>query len=401
MKDRPIREYGHSGAGGLRATVLSLGLIAALTACGGGEGSTTGASTEGAVSPTTGVSPASDGSPDEAVGGDSEGELLDVTLVHPSGPGLIPLYYQSAVAKACGFWEEEGLDVEIIGLDSGSAGAIQQLVAGNGDISNESPQVLFDAIEEGYGEEVRIIGTWLYEQPFSVRTYPDSDIESIEDLAGKTIGISEASGGEVTLLEATLNLYGIDDYEFLPIGDGGAQTIRALDQRQVDAYSTASKDFLGLEAEGVEFKNVAIPEWENLTANVFTVNVDFHERNPDAAAKYLRGLAKATLFSYENVDAAVDITASYQEEGVPDYLVEGWVEQTRDQSVPLELIESGEPFQVPEGALQEFVDFYKQAGAIEESVDINISDYVLREIPKQAGEFDQQEVRDIAASGEC
>lgn len=376
---------------------LSIGLVAMLTACGGGGEAPAGGEDPGGAEGTTDGA----GTPDAAESPEGSGELLDVTLVHPSGPGLIPLYYQSAVATKCGFWEEEGLNVEIVGLDSGSPGAIQQLVAGNGDISNESPQVLFDAIEEGYGDEVRIIGTWLYEQPFSVRTYPDSDIESIEDLAGKTIGISEASGGEVTLLEATLNLYGIEDYEFLPIGDGGAQTVRALDQRQVDAYSTASKDFLGLEADGVELKKVSIPEWEDLTANVLTVNTAFHEENPDAAAKYLRGLAKATLFSHENLDAAVAITASYQEEGVPEYLVRGWVEQTREQTVPLELIESGEPFKVPAASLQEFLDFYKQAGAIAEDVNIEISDYILEDVSNQAGDFDQEAVRELAASGGC
>ena len=369
---------------------ITLMLIAALAACAGGAaGEQAG---DEPVSDTT-ESPGEDTRSETA---DESGDLMEVTLVHPSGPALIPLYYQSAVAKKLGFWEEEGLDVNIVGLDSGSAGAIQQLVAGNGDISNESPQVVFDAIEEGFGDTIRIIGTWLYEQPFSLRTYPDSDIDSIEDLEGKTIGISEAAGGEVTLLEATLDLYGITDYELLPIGDGGPQTIRALENREVDAYSTAAKDFLGLEAEGVELKLVSIPEWENLTANVFTTRTEFLEENRDAVIGYLRGLAKATLFAFENTEAAVEITASYQEEGVPDYLVEGWVRQTLDQSVPLELIEAGTPFATPLDQLQEFLDFYKQAGAIGEDVNIDLEEYVVEEIAREAGDFDREAIRQLA-----
>lgn len=328
----------------------------------------------------------------------ASGELVELTVIHPSGPSLIPLYFQSAVATELGFWEEEGLDVNIVGLSSGSAGAIQQLVAGNGDVSNESPQVVFDAIEEGFGDEIRIFGTWLYEQPFSVRTYPDSDIETIEDLAGKTIGVSESAGGEVTLLEATLKSHGITDYKLLPIGDGSPQTIRSLETRSVDAYSTASKDFLGMEAQGIEFKTVSIPEWEDLTANIFTVRTSYLEENHDAVVGYLRGLAKASLFAYENMDAAVEITAKYQEEGMPDFLVKGWVEQTLSQSVPLDLIEAGTPFQVAETELEKFLDFYKQAGAIDEDVDIALDKYIVDDIAKEAGDFDMEAIRELAAS---
>lgn len=371
---------------------MSMVLMTVLTACVGGSSGESGDDADGTATDAADVQ---ETETDAATAGSDD--LVGLTVVHPSGPSLIPLYYQSAVAQHLGFWEEEGLDVTIVGLSSGSAGAIQQLVAGNGDISNESPQVVFDAIEEGFGDELRIIGTWLYEQPFSVRTYPDSDIDSIEDLEGKTIGVSESAGGEVTLLEATLKLYNITDYELLPIGDGSPQTIQALENREVDAYSTAAKDFLGIEADGVELKLVTIPEWEDLTANVFTAKTEFLENNREAVVGYLRGLAKATLFAFENTQAAVDITASYQEEGVPDYLVQGWVEQTLDQSVPLDMIEAGTPFQTPRSQLQEFLDFYKQAGAIGEDVEIELGDYMDEDLAGEAGDFDMDAVREFAA----
>lgn len=327
--------------------------------------------------------------------GRDPGGKTQLTVIHGSGPSLIPLFFQSIIAIEMGFWEEEGIAVEQIGLGEGSASSTQQLVAGNGDIADPSPQTVFDSIEEGYGDQVRIIGTWLYEQPFSIRTFPDSGIDSVDDLAGKVIGVSNPSGGEVPLLEATLELYGVEDYELLPIGDGSAQTINALQSRSVDAYSTSAKDFLGI-VDDVELVRVSVPEWQDLTANIFVARTDYLSDNRDAVVGYLRGLAKASLFAYENLDAAIEITAEYQEEGIPDYLVEGWVEQTRDQSVSAELIEEGQPFRPAAAQLQAFLDFYQDAGAIAEDVDVDLDRYIDESIANDAGNFDPAAIRQLA-----
>jgi NitT/TauT family transport system substrate-binding protein len=335
----------------VRATAATIAAGAVLASC-GGDGTTepSGAAQQGAAS----------------------GETTKITAILPSGPALLPLYFQWAIAQENGYWEEEGLDVELIGVGSGSASAIQQLVAGNGEVSAESPQVVFDAAEEGFADDVKIIGSWLYAQPFELRTYPDSPVQRIEDLAGEKIGVSEAAGGEVSLLEAALSAHGVTDYEIVPIGDGSPQTIRSLEKQEVAAYSTAAKDFLGIEGAGVELRKVSIPEWEDLTANVFTARSDFLTSNRDAVVGYMRGLAKATVFAHANVDAAIAITKGVQEDGIPEDLVDGWVTQTRDQSVPPELVTAKKIFEVPDGKLEAFLDFYRSAGQIEESADVDL-----------------------------
>ena len=325
----------------------------------------------GAVLASCGGDGADDGS-QAATSGAQSGDKTAITAILPSGPALIPLYFQWAIAQEKGYWDEEGLDVELIGVGSGSSSALQQLVAGKGEVSAESPQVVFDAAEEGYGDDLKIIGSWLYAQPFELRTYEDSSVQSVEDLAGQKIGVSETAGGEVGLLKAALAAHGVEGYELVPIGDGSPQTIRALQKREVAAYSTASKDFLGIEGAGVKLRKVAIPEWEDLTANVFTARTEFLESNRDAVVGYMRGLAKATVFAHANVDAAIEITKGVQEAGIPADLVEGWVKQTRDQSVPAQLVADKEIFAVPTGKLDAFLDFYRTAGQIDESADVDL-----------------------------
>jgi NitT/TauT family transport system substrate-binding protein len=333
-----------------------------------------------------------------AQGGTSGGGTTKITAILPSGPALLPLYFQWAIAQENGYWEDEGLDVELIGVGSGSASAIQQLVAGKGEVSAESPHVVFDAAEEGFADDIKIIGSWLYAQPFELRTYSDSPVQEIEDLAGEKIGISEAAGGEVSLLKAALTAHGVTDYELVPIGDGSPQTIRALQKQEVAAYSTAAKDFLNIDSAGVKLRKIVIPEWEDLTANVFTARSEFLESNRDAVVGYMRGLAKATVFAHANVDAAIAITKSVQEEGIPEDLVEGWVKQTRDQSVPAQLVADKEIFAVPEGKLDAFLDFYRGAGQIEDSATVDIAAMSDPSLIADINDFDHAAIEEQAKS---
>lgn len=338
----------------------------------------------------------------DAGGGDGGSESSQaptkLTAILPSGPALIPLYYQWAVAQEMGYWEDENLDVELIGVGSGSASAMQQLVAGNGDVSQEGPALVFDAVEEGFGEDITIIGNWLYVEGVDLKTYPDSPVQSIEDLAGKKIGISEMAGQEVTLLEAVLAAHGIEGWEFVPIGDGSAQTIKALQDQSVAAYATAGKDFFAIERE-VELREVVVPEWEELTANVFTAHTSYLEENRDAVVGYMRGLAKATVFSFANPDATVDITTSVQEADFPPELVKPWIiDWTQPITVPEELVESHEIFAVPDGALEKFLAFYRDAGQIADDVEVDIEGMSDASLIADINDFDfeavEQQARD-------
>ncbi|MDO8211712.1 ABC transporter substrate-binding protein [Conexibacter sp. CPCC 206217] len=351
----------------LAALAATLIAVVALAACGsssddsGGSASGTSDSGGAAASTTSGGDGAS-----------APASLGKITSILPSGPELLPLYYQWAVAQEMGYWRDEGLDVELIGLGAGSASAIQQMVANKGDISVETPAVVFDAAREGYQDDLSIIGNWFYKQGFDLRTYPDSPVQKVEDLEGKKIGVSELAGGEVTLVRAAMAAHGVKDYELVPIGDGSAQTIKALQDRAVDAYSTGERDFIGIEEAGVPMREILIPEWEDLTANVFTVRKDYLQEHRDAVVAYMKGLAKAVVFAYANPEAAVRIAESVQKTRFPHSLVQRWVAQTMRISVPRELVQRREIYAVPPGSLAGFLRFYAGAGQIDaDAIDVD------------------------------
>lgn len=334
---------------------------------------------------------------DEDTNSSGEGQEANVRLVNLKPSPISPVYYDDAIAMELGLWEEEGLDVETISIDEGAASAVQQLVAGNGDIlTSAGTSVVVEAIEEEFGDEIRIIGSKLYDQPYGVVTFPDSDIESVDDLAGKKIGVSDVSGGEVPFLEAMFATHGISDYELIPIGGGEPQTIKALEGREVDAYSTALKDFLALGYAGLEMRTVPIPEWEPLAGSLTVVRTDFLEENRDAVVGFMRGLAKANVFAHENLEAAAEITANQMEAPPP-------MEETLDQvevwlgaSMPEELIEEGTPFMPDVEGIEAFVEYFRQAEMIPPDLEINVDDFMDLSIAPAAGEFDPEPIRELA-----
>lgn len=334
---------------------------------------------------------------DEASTSAASGSDPVVKVVNLKPSPLSPVYYDDAIAIELGFWEDEGLDVETVVLDSGSASAIQQLIAGNGDIlTSAGTSVVVEAIEEDFGDDIRIIGSKLYDQPYGLVTFPDSDIESVEDLEGKVVGVSETSGGEVPFLEALFRSHGISDYELVPIGGGEPQTINALENREVDAYSTALKDFLALGYAGLEMRTVEIPEWADLAGSLTVVRTQFLEENRDAVVAFMRGLAKANVFAHENLEAAAELTSNQMDPAPPFDETLDQVRVWLDASMPPELIEEGVPFEADVDGIEAFVDYFREAEMIPADLEIEVDSFLDQSIAADAGEFDLEAVRELA-----
>src|SRR5690606_23707184 len=88
---------------------------------------------------------------------------------------------------------------------------------------------------------------------FRIVVQEDSDIQSVEDLKGHTLGIAEAGGGEEPIVNASLdaaNLKRDTDVTILPIGDAGPASLNAILNGTVDAYAGSYPDISTLTADG-------------------------------------------------------------------------------------------------------------------------------------------------------
>lgn len=246
-----------------------------------------------------------------------EKELLELTAATPF-PGGID-FYQLYVAQERGYFADEGLSVTVEPVDGGGA-TLQQLIVGNADMALPSPGPFMAAVGEG----ADLLSVYVTKQKnvFSLQTLADSDIQSVEDLRGKTIGVSALTSGEVPFTKALLaqaaGLKQGDDYEFLEVGQGGPEAI-ALERGEIYAMATSFSAFASLKARGLEFRDLTPPDFPDLFDNPIIVTREFTEENPDAVVGIGRALARATVWSMENPpEATLEITGKYFPEEIED-----------------------------------------------------------------------------------
>jgi NitT/TauT family transport system substrate-binding protein len=277
--------------------LLVFALVAA--ACGGGDGG----------SDDDGGSGTSDGASDEAAGGDEGGELEPITFLLTNERSI--QYHPIHIAEKLGYFEEEGLDVQVEVVD-GSSAAMQQLIAGNGDISLPSAPAVVQAVAQDH--DPVWFYTYFYANVFGLSTPTETGITDLEGLKGKVIGVSEPSGGEVPLIRGAMAGVGLTDgtdYTVQAIGEGDASTFEALERGRADAYSSSVFDVAAVEAAGMELTPLLPAEFTYMPSQGLVAMRDTYEEKRDAMVGFARAQAKAKVWADANPDAAKAIAEEY------------------------------------------------------------------------------------------
>ncbi len=142
------------------------------------------------------------------------------------------------MARALGYFKDEGLDIEFIDFNSGAKGA-QALIAGNTDFVAGAYEHTIDLQAKGQSM-VDVIGISRY--PGYVLVVPKSKagtIKTVKDLKGKSIGVSApGSATQVFAVRALLKV-GLTKEDASYVGVGlGATAVAAARAGQLDALVT-------------------------------------------------------------------------------------------------------------------------------------------------------------------
>ena len=245
-----------------------------------------------------------------ACGGDEELTPVTFALTNQRAIQYAPYY----IADYVGYYEDEGLDVEIV-IVSGSSATVQQVVSGNADIGHPSGPAVAQAVSQG--NCLKQFYTDGYANVFGLATPESTGIQSLADLKGSTVGISEPGGGEVPLVRAILAGAGLAegaDYELLAIGEGGALTFQALSDGTAQAYSSSVFDVAAIEAAGLPLRQLMPDEFKYFPSTNMVVTCDYFDDNQDTLIKFARAVAKAQVWADANEQGAKDITRDVEPE---------------------------------------------------------------------------------------
>lgn len=367
------------------AGMLSLAMI--LAACGGDEEDPT-AEPEGVAE----EAPEPEAEEDEPEG-EATGDLSEVTFALTNQRAI--QYHPYYLADYLGYFEDEGLDVsfEIV---RGSSAAVQQLIANNVDIAHPSGPATAQGVSEGHC--LRQVYSYEHINVFGLSGVAEQGIDEISDLQGQTVGISEPSGGEVPLIRGILAEGGLEenvDYNFIPVGEGGAQTVNALQSGAAQAYGSSVYDVASTEAGGVELNNLMPNKFRYMPSTSIVVTCDTLESERETLIGFGRAVAKATVFSQANQDAAWDITETYEPTLFEDESVAQAFWDAANASLQQPPDNEGKPwgshhYEGWEVYLETATEGTEEEGALEpEAVETVLNETLTEELIPEVNDFDE------------
>lgn len=372
----------------LKPWLLIFAIMAILVAaCGDGDSEGTDEPTTTAQSEdTTGSTeaPATTAAPEEATTTQAEPTTLRVLF-----PINTPILHGFRVAEQAGYYADEGIDVEFQFLGGGGE-VVTQLLAENGDLGIIPVGNVVEAIEQG-NTDLRAIWNYVYGSIFYIAVPADSDIQTAADLDGKKVGISDLSGGEVPIVRGIIESAGLsseEDVELVPIGEGTALTVRALEEGQVDAFGGSINDIIALQVQGLDLRYILPDELLELPASGVVANQSLLDTQADAVTRFLRATTKGTYWGQVNPDASLCIL----KEVTPEQFAEETGDLIFEAVLPITWAPEGEKMGYQ--SAETWGTFFDFIGA--DRPDVDLSEIVTDAYIDDANDFDMGAVEDDA-----
>ena len=315
------------------ALVLVLAMVT-LAACGGsGTSSQGGGSAQPSGQDSAAEEPAETGAEPQP----EPVEPIDVTI-GIGGQGSL-VYLITTLAQQLGYYEEEGLNVELVDFQGGSR-ALEALLGGSVDVVSGFYDHTIQLAAQG--RQLKAFVTMLRYPGLVLIVSPatSKNIQSIEDLKGAIVGVTSPGSSSHLFVNYLLVKHGLtpDDVSATAIGTTSS-AIAAMEQGQVDVGSMidpAVTQLLNRHPEARILADTRTGEGvrevfgtETYPAAVFYTDAAWLERNPEAARRLARAVVRALewFHSHSSQEVADAMPAEFRGED-PDLYVAA-IEQVR------------------------------------------------------------------------
>ena len=264
--------------------------------------------------------------------------------------GYSPLW----VGSKKGFFEQQGLDVEVVVL-RGIPMVVQALAAGSIQIASGGPEPFMESSDRG----LDFIITGGVINGMTAAIVAGKKYKSFEDLRGTTVGSSSLTGGTVTAFREALKQKGLEyprDYKILVVAGGSSGNLAALQSGQISATTVAVP--LNYAAEELGFHSIgrlldAVPQFQSAA---LATRRSWAEKNRPLMVRFMKGMVQSLRWMHNNKDATVEfLTKEIQLK--PVHALKGWEYYTQNRIWPYD----GEPNM--EGMKHNIRVYYEQTGA--------------------------------------
>jgi NitT/TauT family transport system substrate-binding protein len=241
--------------------------------------------------------------------------------------GYSPLW----VASKKGFFEQQGLDVQLV-LLRGVPMTVQALAAGSLHFGSGGPEPYIEASERGL--DFIVIGGII--NGIAQFLVAGKNYKTYEDLRGATFGTASLTGGTITALREALKLKGLEyprDYKLLIIAGGSSANLAALQSGQIAASTVAVPLNFAAEESGLNVIGRLSEGIPHFQTNAFVARRSWAEKNRPTMVRFMKAMVLTLRWMHGNPDAAVEFL-SKEMQLKPLHARKGWEFYTQTRFWP-------------------------------------------------------------------
>lgn len=238
-------------------------------------------------------------------------ELVTVRLMLPFLPDSSDAQWY--VGREKGFYEEEGIDLEILPGES-SRVSVTTVAVGAAEIGIADLTALILAKNEDPSLDIKSVATLYARPPYTVVSLKDgANIARPEDLDGATVHLSASSTND-ELMSVWAEREGISGLKFAntdPAQQG--QLLLAGRIPSVLDFSTDIPEFetaAGKIDKEIVALDLAEHGMDDLYSNSLVVSQAWADENPDVVRGFIAATVKALSYSFEDPESAADVMAA-------------------------------------------------------------------------------------------
>ena len=268
------------------------------------------------------------------------------------------------VAKESGAFERNGLQSDVIFISSGPV-VVQALLGGDLQGGSGATNAVINAILNG----APIIGVAATANKPYHRLYVQPEINRIEDLKGKTLGVTRFGSITDNLTRILLRKSGLEGAVNVRQLGGTLEVSAAFQNRAIAGAVTGELRAAPPSQPKILVRliDLGIP----YSMNTIAVSRDYYRREPDTVERIVRAYAEGVAFMNQQKERALKIIAKYAH--FPD--TKAAEEHYRDSVTYLERIPRADP-----EAIQTILEFMGKKGVpVETFMDNTIVDRLSRE----------------------